>query len=291
MKPPVVLALFLCGAVSLIIGQTELSQGAEDQPAAGMTDRLEVVSGPLDPTAVRFTPPPPPKPLPEIPVEASVVVRKPTHSITQIRGAPSTLPDIPPPSPPPEQPANFSFPPRRPNFILGLSVTIYDRSLSHVKWQDPQTKERFEAWCGWDWNLLAPMQDVACNRVLYHLFFAPWIIDTSKAGRLWGRRVVPEHPKVEADQFVLVEGAADAATGTPLLEAVQRYCIANKPHLEAMRAARDQYRADAEAWRKAHPPQPQNHTIVLRPHRGSRYLKDVAPAAGSAESPTEEGTR
>ena len=121
-------------------------------------------------------------------------------------------------------------------------------------------------------------------------FFAPWIIDTSKAGRLWGRRVVPEHPKVEADQFVLVEGAADAATSTPVLGAIQRYVIANKPQLEAMRAARDQYRADAEAWRKAHPPQPQNHTIVLRPHRGSRYLKGVAPSASSAET-SEEGTR
>lgn len=90
---------------------------------------------------------------------------------------------------------------------------------------------------------------------------------------------------------MLVEGAADAPTGSAFLEAIQRYCIANKPQLEAMRAARDQYRADAEAWRKANPPKPQNHTIILRPHRGSRYLKDAAPAASSTEPSTEEDAR
>jgi hypothetical protein len=185
----------------------------------------------------------------------------------------------------------LTLPPQRPNFIVGFSVIVYDRSLSHVKWHDPQSKEALEAWCGWDWDLLAPMQEVSCNRVAYHLFFAPWIVETTKVDPFLGKRTVPEHPKVEADQFVLVEGPADAEAGSSLLQAIQRHLIANKPRLEAMKAARDQYRADAEAWRKANPPTPRNHTIVLRPHRGSRYLKDVPPAAGSAETSTEEGAQ
>jgi hypothetical protein len=274
-----------------MFGQTESSGSIDERAAAaGTSDRLEVVPGPLDPTAVRFTPPPQ-KPLPEIPVEASVVIQKPTHSITLVRGAPSTLPDIPPPSAPVEQPAFDSFPPQAPCFLLGLSVTIYDRALSQVKWQDPQTNESFEAWCGWDWNLLAPMQEVSCDKVTYHLFFSPWEIDTSKVHPALGRQAVPEHPKLDANQFVLVGGAAEAATGTLLLAAIQRYVVANQPQLAAMRAARDQYRADAEAWRKAHPAKPQNHTIVLRPHRGSRYLKDVAPAASGTKTSTKQGAR
>ena len=145
MKLMAVLAILLGGSAPSLAGQTVPSEQTEDQAAAaGTSDRLEVVSGPLDPTAVRFTPPPPPKPLPAIPVEASAVIRKPTHTITLIRGAPSTLPDIPPPPPPVERPANFALPPQHPSFIVGFSVTIYDRSLSHVKWHDPQTKEQLE---------------------------------------------------------------------------------------------------------------------------------------------------
>ncbi len=220
------------------------------------------------------------------------MIQKPTHTITLVRGAPSTLPDIPPPPPPVERPATFTFPPQHPSFIVGFSVTIYDGWLSHVEWRDPQTKEQFEAWCGWDWNLLAPMQEVSCNRVTYHLFFSPWNIDTTQVHPVFGQRTVPEHPEVAADQFVLVEGTAvESDAGSPLLEAIQRYCVANRSGLEAMRAAREQYRLDAEAWKKANPEKPRDYTIVLRPHRGSRYLKGREPVADTEKTSTEEGAQ
>lgn len=279
--------MFLYGLAIVILAQTEISGSIEDQTS----DRLEVISGSLDPTAIRFVPPLPPKPLPETPIEASAVIQKPTHSITLVRGAPSTLPDIPLPPAPAEQPDLLEFPPQSQCLILGLSVTIYDRIITHVEWRDPQTQEQFEAWCGWDWNLLAPMQEVSCKRVTYNLFFCPEEINTNEVNPMVETLPIPEHPKVEPYQFVLVDGNADSTTGEPFLEAIQRYVITNKLELEAMRAARDQYREEAEAWQKANPPTPKNHKIILRPHRGSRYLKNIAPASGSSEASKEEGTQ
>ena len=47
----------------------------------------------------------------------------------------------------------------------------------------------------------------------------------------------------------------------------------NMPKLLELKAAREQYQKDSDAWKAAHPPRPQNHTIWLKPHRGSRYLQ------------------
>lgn len=252
---------------------------------------LEVVGTTPNPAAIRFTPPPPPKPAPQVVPEAVSVLRKPTHTITFLRGEPSTLPDIPPPPERIGQPATDPVPPRRPDFLLGLSVSVYDGALSHLKWRDPQTKEELEAWCGWDWGLLAPMQTVSNDRVVYTLFFSPWNVDTARRDASGRRQPVPDHPPVGANEFVLTVGNADAPSGKPLLEAVRLHCVANRPELEQLRAARDQYRADAEAWKKANPTRPRSHTIALRPHRGSRYLIDRTPAGETGETATGEDAR
>jgi len=263
---------------------------AQEDPVEN-SSKLEVKGGVLDPTAVRFIPPPPPKPMPFVPVEEQSVVQKPTHTITLVRGEPSTLPDIPPPPERVERLETLPLTPHRPNFVLGLSVTIYDRQLSHLKWHDPETKEEFEAWCGWDWGLVGPMQEIENERIAYHLFYSPWYVDTTKLDALGRRQVIPEHPAVGIDQFVITVGNADAPAGKPFIEAVQRYCTANRHQLEQLRVARDQYRADAEAWKAANPTRPRNHTIALRPHRGSRYLQDRVPVAEESENSTEEESR
>jgi hypothetical protein len=295
MKLTADLAFVLNGLAPSVFGQAPLAEQATEPVAStSASERLEVVGGPLNPTAVRFTPPPPPKPAPQVVAEASSVIRKATHSITLVRGEPSTLPDIPPPPERVEQTNAVSFPPQRPNFLLGLSVIVYsglDRDLSYLRWRDPETEEQLEAWCGWNWALVAPMQRISNDRVVYNLFFSPWIIDTTKP-QVFGRRLsIPDHPPVAADEFVITVGNAGSPAGKDFLEAVQRYCVANRPELEEMRAARDQYQADAEAWRKANPKIPRDHTMILRPHRGSRYLKGRSPASENGESTTGEAVQ
>ncbi len=272
-----------------VAGSTTDDGTPPDAAPAPAPDRLEVAGGVLNPTVIRFAPPP--KPAPQIVAEASSVIRRPTHTITLVRGEPSTLPDIPPRPERVRQQPTVSFPPQRPSFLLGLSVIVYDRSLSHLKWRDPQTKEELAAWCGWDWSLLAPMQEVSNDRVAYNLFFSPRNVDTARRDAFGRRQAVPDHPPVGAGEFVLVRGGAVSPAARPFLEAVQRYCAANRPALEEMRAAREQYRADAEAWKRANPARPRSHTIALRPHRGSRYLKGRNPAGESAGTSNGEGSR
>jgi hypothetical protein len=47
-----------------------------------------------------------------------------------------------------------------------------------------------------------------------------------------------------------------------------------------IREAQDQQHKDAKAWHAANPPQPRNHTIWLKPHRGSRYLDTESNVTG-----------
>jgi len=276
----------------LFLSVTLLSWPASAQEgSAEPSSRLEVKAGSLNPAAVRFSPPPPPKPAPDVVAEASSEIRKGTHSITLVRGEPSTLPDIPEP---PERVATAEVPfllPGRPNFLLGLQITVYridDRDLSYLRWTDPQTKEKLEAWCGWDWRIVSPMREISNDRVAYNLFFSAGYVDTSKRDPLGRWPVVPNPPAVAADDFVITKGDASSPSGKEFLEAVQRYCVANRADLERMRDAREQYRADAEAWKKANPWKPRDYTIVLRPHRGSRYLEGRVPAVTTPETSTEE---
>ena len=171
-------------------------------------------------------------------------------------------------------------------------MTVYDGELSHLHWRDPQTKEELEAWCGWDWGLIAPMQELSSDQVAYNLlFYSAHNVDTSQRDSRGSRQTVPDHPSVAVDEFVITEGKADSPSGKGFLEAVQRYCVVNRAGLERMRTAREQYRAEAEAWKKANPEKPRDYTIVLRPHRGSRYLKGRAPAVSTPETSTEEAVR
>ena len=57
-----------------------------------------------------FVPPPPPKEVPPMRVDAATTRQLPTHQITVLRGEASTLPDIPPPpEPKPFVPAHYTL--------------------------------------------------------------------------------------------------------------------------------------------------------------------------------------
>ncbi len=268
---------FVAGMMATtLLGGLAPAQDIEDLESASTT-LLEVEPSDLDPSKIRFTPPPPPEPAPDVPLAIRSSVRKATHLLTLGRGEPSTLPDIPPP-PAPRQIEATSFPihETKREFFLGLSATVYlnaGRPFTRVLWRDPETREDLEAWCAWDWSLLAPMFEVSGDEVAYSLIFAPLVIDLDRRDTAVSETPVPNLPDLESGRFVITKGNPDAASGSGFLAAVRRYLFANRERLTEVRAARERVRAEKEAWDAANPWQPRDHMIVLRPHRGSRYLE------------------
>ena len=129
MKLFAILALIVSSSVSL------LAQNAEPQTEADIDKLLPIPS-------TEFVPPPPPKEVPAIKVEATTTRTFPTHQITVLRGDASTLPDIPPP---PEPKLFVQGPVGERHYLLSFGATVYDHRLSHVKWYDPRTDKQFEA--------------------------------------------------------------------------------------------------------------------------------------------------
>lgn len=217
----------------------------------------------------KFIPPPPPKEVPPMVVKASTVTPSPTHKITLIRGEASTLPDIPPP------PISQSFVPGResePHYLISIGASVYDHSLSHVTWTNPETKESFEAWCGWDFTLLSPIPQIEIGENFSYFHLSACNINTDKKQRFGSKSEIPSHPKVHADDFAISMGNATNPQAQLLLTTLRDYYLRHKPRLILIKKAQEEYQAAAAAWYAANPPKPENHTFWLRPHRGSRYL-------------------
>jgi hypothetical protein len=232
-----------------------------------VTDGVPVVS------KFRFVPPAEPAPGPEIHAVSAVVRDLGTYRLTIARGNPSTLPDIPPPAPKKESlETPFLTKPETTSINVCLGVTIYDNSFSCLRWSDPRSKEQFEAWCAWDWELLAGVKELAGDRVRITIICLPVIIDTGRTGRFTPRKL-PEPPALSPDSFLITVGSPASALGDSFLSAWQAHLKAHRSALEAALAARKKVAADAAAWRAANnPAAPRDATIWIRPHRGSRYL-------------------
>jgi hypothetical protein len=213
-----------------------------------------------DPASIRFTPPPPPKEVPAMEVKDSTTTDFGTHRITILRGEPSTLPDIPDPPPPvepdPEQFAELS----EPTQLLFISGSTFGDSLSRVEIWNPKTQTRHIAWCGWDVSLIAPFHEIRHQGKPHFLLMGVGPGDTRE-----------EHPKVAPGSILVPDGDEYTAA---ILTSLRDACYENLPKLVELKAAREQYQRDAAAWHAANPPRPQNHTIWLKPHRGSRYLEN-----------------
>jgi len=217
----------------------------------------------------KFTPPPPPKEVPPMIVKASIVTPSQSRSITLIRGVASTLPDIPPP--PVSKP---SVPGREsePHYLISIGASVYDHSLSHVKWTNPETQESFEAWCGWDFTLLSPMPQIEIAKKFSYFYLSASNIETAAERRAGRNTEIPSHPEVIADGFAISKGDASNADVQILLTTLRDYYLKHKERLILIKKAQAEYQAAAAAWHKANPPKPENHTYWLKPHRGSRYL-------------------
>ena len=269
--PFVLVAIMACTA-SVRSQQVEktISQDGSTLPA---TEAIPEDPESLPLPTIKFTPPPPPKEVPPMVVKASTVLQLPTHRLTVLRGEASTLPDIPPP--PVGQPQTAG-PTGEPSYLTGFGATIYDHRLSHVQWQEPKTKEEFEAWCGWDWNLLCPVSQFEHDNERLPFFLSPDNVDTAVKTRGGRAFEMPAHPNVPADGFVITKGNPNDIAAQSLLTTLRDYYLKHKPRLILIQQAQEKYQADAEAWFAAHPPKPASHTFWLKPHRGSRYLKPVS---------------
>ncbi len=257
MKPCIILAVSLACGLSL---QAQEKLQAE----ADIEKELPI------PSTV-FIPPPPPKEVPPLKVEARTTRKLPMHQITVIRSEASTLPDIPPP---PEPKPFVEGPVGEPHYLLSFGASVYDHRLSHVKWYDPRTKANFEAWCAWDWTLLSPFPEIKLGERVssFHLFASN--TDTAQRLRFGRGWEMPEHPQLEDLAFAITKGDTNDVEAIRILATLRDYYVKHKDRLVLIQKAREEYQAAAAAWHAAHPPKPENHTFWLKPHRGSRYLKE-----------------
>jgi hypothetical protein len=227
-----------------------------------------------DPAAIRFVPPPPPKEVPPLDVRGSTTADFGTHRVTILRAEPSTLPDIPEP-PPVERAAPRVASDAEPNYLISITGQTYDGRVSQIQVWNPISRTRYSAWCGWDVSLLAPFQRIELDGKPRSLALFVSNIDTTKRPGHVPRLRLPEMRGIVPGAILVPDN--DEFTVELLNELHSNY-INHLPRLVAIRAASEQYTKDAAAWHAANPPQPQDHTIWLKPHRGSRYLKDETVA-------------
>lgn len=222
--------------------------------------------------STQFIPPAPPKKVPEMKVEASTSRTMATHKITILRGKASTLGDIPEP-PKPKLSSVERVVNQEPHCLLSFGATVYDNRISFVKWFDPRTEKHFEAWCGWDWTLLGPLSEIPLSEGVSSFHLMSSNIDTSVARRFGKNVEMPKHPVLKEDEFAITKGDEENAEALQALFAIRDFYLKHKERLGQIQEAREEYQAAAKAWHAANPPKPENHTLWLKPHRGSRYLK------------------
>jgi hypothetical protein len=219
-----------------------------------------------DPASIRFTPPPPPKEVPTMSVKGSTTADFGTHRITILRGEASTLPDIPKPPPPVEQSREVALEPSEPHYVFFISGSTDGDSLSRIIVSNPITGTQHEAWCGWDVSLIAPFQEITHEGKSHSLFMGVGRVDSLENPDA----ATSKRPDVKPGSILVPDGDEYTAA---ILTSMRDACYKNMPRLLELKAAREQYQKDSDAWKADHPPRPQNHTIWLKPHRGSRYLQ------------------
>ena len=252
--------------------------------AAAETASQRIPAAPVSPASLdspivigEFVPPEPPQPkvVPAMQVESTVTGEVDGKRITVLRGAPSTLPDIP--SPVAEAPLAQEEAASRQVLVtdepepvtLQVGATVYDHRVSVVHWRNPGHPETgYEAVVGLDFALFANVTNFTHKEVPHQLLLMYSDVPTEQGEDSF------EIPQVETGSYRVTQGNPGDAAGMAPFTALMDLYAAEKAQLLAAHVARQKYFADAEAYRKAHPPvEPAQHTFWLRPHRGSRYLQ------------------
>lgn len=275
------------GSLPILISWMVLTQLAAANSAEPENSRTYIAQS-LE--VAPFVPPAPvvPKRLPVIREDAKVVVpAKFSRTLTIVRGEASTAPDLPvpiiaEPVPPhvftPEELARLADI-RRHTLMLG--ATVFDRKVSRVHWRHPDSGAAYEADCGFDVGLLAGIGGFVWEGEIYS--FALFHSDFNTAwNRKSSKRLPIVRPEIPAGEIVMISGDPADPAGMTAIRAVASILTAERDRLIPYQAARREYQRASAIWHAAHPPEPRDETIVLRPHRGSRYLADPRPESKGA---------
>ena len=231
-----------------------------------------------------FVPPekPLPKELPEMEIESRKVFEVGGRRFTAIRGEASTLPEIP------ELKATVDleegtfvsrelFDGYQAPVFLWMAATVFDREVSRVTWSHPKfPKQQYEAIVGLDFSLFSSVSKFSHGGNTFQLLLLSSFLDT-KERDFHGRPFrFPDPPQCEPGEFRIVKGRAEDRDGVAPLMALMALYEAEESRLVAAQNHRLRVQKQAEEWRKANPPEPEprNVTIWVRPHRGSRYLRE-----------------
>ena len=84
-------------------------------------------------------------------------------------------------------------------------------------------------------------------------------------------------PQLPVGEILITRGNPDDSEAIAPLNLLKELIEAEKPRLDTYQAARQTYIRESAASQAAHPPAPQDETILLRPHRGSRYRVNPQP--------------
>jgi len=152
----------------------------------------------------------------------------------------------------------------------------YDHKVSEVHWTDQETKTTYKAACGFDIGLIAGVQRFVHHGEQYAIDMLHSDVNTTPT-RDAARKYNYEVPKVSAGQIIITQGDPKNPYATAPLSFIKELIESEKERLTTYQSDRQKYWEEASAWAKAHPPIPQDETVQLRPHRGSRYLADPQP--------------
>ena len=233
-----------------------------------------------------FTPPAPieRKRLPNIRIDAVATLPGASGKTFSVqRAAASTFPDLPPPPPPepakppreltPEDRARIAYQNRH---TLNLGATIYDHKVSQLHWTDQETGTIFQAVCGFDVGLLAGIGNFVHDSENYSIFLIHSDLDTTAIRRSF-KEYLPRIPEIAPGQILITQGNPKDPNAIARLQIIRDLITSENDRLLAYQSARKQQQEATAAWAKDHPPVLRNETVVLRPHRGSRYLANPQP--------------
>jgi hypothetical protein len=163
---------------------------------------------------------------------------------------------------------------------LNFNAEVYENGVSIIHWQHPDTAEPYEAICGFDVNLLAGFGHFTSAGKTYQLsFIPPGVIPPIR--RQFSKLPIPLTPEAAPapGTVTFAKGDPNDPVGTATAILLRDLIASEKSRLIAYQEERVTYQKAAAAWEKAHPPDPRDETVWLRPHRGSRYLADPKPEA------------
>lgn len=157
--------------------------------------------------------------------------------------------------------------------FLSLGATVIDRQVSHITWVD-STGKMAQALCGFDISLLAGLSHFRKGDTHYSILLMHGHHDSRRDGRFLLADFAETAPM--AGEIILPAGTLDAEDETLAdLKQLRNLIEREKVKLLQFQEARSMRQEASRRWHEANPIPPKDEFVVLRPHSGSRYLREA----------------